>query len=30
MADALKNDWALGQFIIVPRAWRDDSLWSDI
>ena len=30
MADAVKNDWPLGEPIIVPYAWCDDSLWSDI
>jgi hypothetical protein len=30
MADAVKNDWPLGEPIIIPHAWRDDSLWSDI
>jgi hypothetical protein len=30
MADAVKNDWPLGELIIVPHVWRDNSLWSDI
>ncbi|GEO18851.1 hypothetical protein [Microvirga aerophila] len=30
MADAVKNDWRSGQLIIIPDAWRDASLWSDI
>jgi hypothetical protein len=30
MADAVKNDWPLGELIIIPHVWRDNSLWSDI
>ena len=29
MADAVKNDWPLGELIIIPHAWRDASLWSN-
>jgi hypothetical protein len=30
MADAVKDNWPLGELIIIPHAWRDDSLWSNI
>ena len=30
MAPAADEDWSVGQIIVVPHAWRDDSLWKDI
>jgi len=30
MAPAADEDWSVGQIIVVPHAWRDDSLWTDI
>jgi hypothetical protein len=30
MAPAADEDWPVGQIIVVPYAWRDDSLWTDI
>lgn len=30
MAPAADEDWSVGQMIVVPHAWRDDSLWKDI
>ncbi|EIM26898.1 hypothetical protein [Microvirga lotononidis] len=30
MGPAADEDWPVGQIIVVPHAWRDDSLWTDI
>jgi hypothetical protein len=30
MARAAKEDWPIGLIVVVPHAWRGDSLWSDI
>jgi hypothetical protein len=30
MAPAADEDWFVGQIVVVPHAWRDDSLWKDI
>jgi hypothetical protein len=30
MAPAADEDWSVGQIIVVPHAWRDDTLWKDI
>ncbi|GEO19018.1 hypothetical protein [Microvirga aerophila] len=30
MADAVKDNWPLGELIIVPHVRRDDLRWSDI
>ena len=30
MEPAADEDWSMGQIIVVPHVWRDDSLWKDI
>jgi hypothetical protein len=30
MAEDVKEDWPIGLIVVVPHAWRGDSLWSDI
>jgi len=30
MAPAADEDWSVGQIIVVPHAWPDDSLWTNI
>lgn len=30
MADDVTEDWPTGLIIVVPHAWRGDSLWRDI
>jgi hypothetical protein len=30
MAPATDEDRSVGKMIVVPHAWRDDSLWNDI
>jgi hypothetical protein len=29
MTDPAKGDWARGQIVVVPHAWRDDGIWGD-
>ena len=30
MLDEAVEDWQCGELIVVPHAWRDDELWSEI
>ena len=30
MEDAGCDDWQCGELVLVPLAWRDDGLWSQI
>ncbi len=30
MARVAYTDWQVGELVVVPHAWRDDHLWSDI
>jgi len=30
MARTAKGDWPIGLIVVVPHAWRGDSLWNDI
>lgn len=30
MGRRAREDWSIGQIVVVPHAWRGDSLWYDI